>query len=70
MTQPSADHLRELIIAYQEVTTNLNNAIDYATQKNGELAVAKAGVAKYTHSKNLIEEQIRCEKMLIRATEG
>lgn len=70
MTQPSADHIRELLDQYKEVTTALNTSIDEATKANNTLAGAKAEVAKNTHKKNLIEEQIRCEKMLIRATEN
>lgn len=63
----SSEPLREMLSQYESVTRSLNEAIDKATKANNELAIAKAEVAKNTHLKDLIKEQIMCEKKLIGA---
>lgn len=64
----SADHLRELIDKYQNIVSNLNTSIDTLTQAEHIRMIAKANVAKNTHLKNLIQEEIMSEKALMKAT--
>lgn len=65
--QTSPHELIKLVDEYKKIVINLNTSIDVATQKNNELAIAKAEVAKNKHLKELIEEQIKCEKKIIDA---
>lgn len=68
MTQTSPDYLRELLSKYEQITNDLNTAITTASEYNNKLAIAKSEVSKLKNSKDLIEEQIRCEKQLIQAS--
>lgn len=67
MDQTSSDALRSLLEQYTKVTKELNTAIDQATVLNNQLATAKAEVTKNKHKKELIEQQIMCEKKFIDA---
>lgn len=62
------ERLRELLAAYEQVTEDLNSSIDKATNANNLLVVAKSEVSKNRHKRELIQEQIMCEKKLIDAT--
>ncbi len=64
----SSELLREMLIQYETITKRLNNSIDEATHLQNSLAIAKSEVTKNKNMKELIEEQIRCEKQLIQAT--
>jgi len=62
------DHLRELLEQYEKIVDALNKSIDECTRANNLLAIAKAEVIKNRHCKELVQEQIMCEKKLIDAT--
>jgi hypothetical protein len=59
------DRLNSLLDEYSAVTDGLNAATDKATDASHQLTIAKAEVSKWKYKKDLIEEQIRCEKKLI-----
>lgn len=68
--QTSPYSLRDLLQNYEKKVTELNNSIDYATQLNNSLAIAKAAVTKNKHLLDLIKEQIMTEKLILRSGQG
>lgn len=69
MVQVSSDYLRELLEKYEKHIIELNAALTLASDYNNKLALCKAEIAKLNNMKDLVIEQIRTEKILIRASQ-